>query len=122
MQFIDEIILLVGLSPEPITDFGVLQRSCPEARIFINNLEKRILPTDQKLKRKLEHVAQDFFMKEGKLCHRQQSTGRQKPLQEVMAQLVVPISECKKVVNEFRRLALLGFDKCCLAVSKFIKM
>jgi len=41
-------ILAVGLSIEPVMDFGELQRKCPEARIFINYLEKSTLPTDQK--------------------------------------------------------------------------
>jgi len=69
-------VLAVGLSIEPVTDFGELQRSCPKARIFIDYLEKGVLPTDQKWRRRLEHDAQDFFMKEGKLWHRQDSTGR----------------------------------------------
>jgi len=29
-------VLAVGLSIEPVTDFGELQRSCPEASIFID--------------------------------------------------------------------------------------
>jgi len=33
-------VLAAGLSIEPVTDFGELQRKCPEASIFINYLEK----------------------------------------------------------------------------------
>jgi len=71
MQFIDDSIFTVGLSLEPITDFRVLQHSCLEARIFIDYLEKWILSTDQKWRRRLEHDAQDFFMKDNKLWGRE---------------------------------------------------
>jgi len=46
MQSDEGDILTVGLSLDPVTDFGELQRNCLEARIFINNLEKGILPTN----------------------------------------------------------------------------
>jgi len=78
---------------EPVTDFGELQRSCPEARLFIDYLKKGTLLTDQKLRRRLEQYAKDFFMKDGKLWHRQELTGRRHSFQEAMIQLVVPVSE-----------------------------
>jgi len=68
-------VLAVGLFIEPVTDFGELQRKCPEASIFIDYWEKGTLPTNQKWRRRLEHDAQDFFMKDGKLWQRQESTG-----------------------------------------------
>jgi len=55
-------VLAVGLSLEPVLDFGELQRKCPEASIFIDYLEKGIIPTNQKWQRRLEHDAQNFFM------------------------------------------------------------
>jgi len=85
-------VLAVGLSLEPVTDFGELQRKCPKASIFIEYLEKRTLPTDQKWRWRLEHDAQNFFMKNGKLWNRQESTGRRHSFQEAMILLVVPVS------------------------------
>jgi len=41
-------ILTIGLSWGPETEFGTLQRKCPEARNFIQFLENGILPTDSK--------------------------------------------------------------------------
>jgi len=111
-------ILAVGLSIEPVMDFLELQRSCPEARIFIDNLEKGTLPTDQKWRRRLEHDAQNFFMKDGKLLHRLESTGKRHSFHEAMIQLVVPVSERKDVLHAFHSLSHVGFDKTYLAVSR----
>jgi len=38
VELTDDSVLAVGLSLEPITDFGELQRSCSEARIFFDYL------------------------------------------------------------------------------------
>jgi len=108
----DDGVLAVGLSLEPITDFGESQRRCPEARVFIDYLEKGILPTDQKWKRRLEHNAENFFMKDCKLWHRQESTGRRQKIEKGMVQLVVPVSERNDVVNSMHGLGHLGFNKC----------
>jgi len=102
-------ILAVGLSIEPVTDFGELQRKCPEARTFIDYLEKGTLSTDQKWRRRLEHDVQNFFMKDGKLWHSQESTGRKHSFQEAIIQLVVPVSERKDVLYAFQGLSHLGF-------------
>jgi len=111
-------ILAVGLSIKPVTDFGELQRKCPEARIFIDYLKKGTHPTDQKWRRRLEHDAQNFFMRDRKLWHRQESTGRRHSFQEAMIQLVVLISERKDILNVFHGLIHLGFDKSYQAVSR----
>jgi len=111
-------ILAVGLSIEPITDFEELQRSCPEARIFIEYLEKGILPTDQKWRWRLEHDAQNFFMKDRKLWHPQELTGRRHSFQEAIIQLVVPISERKDILHAFHGLSHFSFDKSYQAVSR----
>jgi len=34
-------VLAVGLSIEPVADFGELQRECPECRIFVDYLVSR---------------------------------------------------------------------------------
>jgi len=104
-------VLAVGLSIEPVTDFGELQRECPEARIFIDYLEKGILPTDQKWRKRLEHDAQNFVMKDGKLWHRQESTGKRHSFQEAMIQLVLPVSERKDILHAIHGLSHLGFDE-----------
>jgi len=111
-------VLAVGLFLEPVTDFGELQLKCPEVSIFIEYLEKGTLSTDQKWRRRLEHDAQNFFMKEGKLWHRQEWTGRRQNFQEAMIQLVVPLSERKDVLHAFQKLSHSGFDKCYQAVTR----
>jgi len=57
----------LGRSLDPETDFGELQRKCPETNIFIDYLEKRILPVDKKWRRRIEHERKDYFMESGKL-------------------------------------------------------
>jgi len=54
-------ILAVGLSIDPVPDYGELQRKCPEANIFIEYLEKGTLPADQKWQRRLKHDAPGFL-------------------------------------------------------------
>jgi len=104
-------VLAVGLSIEPVTDFGELQCKCPEASIFIKYLEKGTLPSDYKWRRRLEHDAQNFFMKDGKLWHGQELTGRRQSFREAMIQLVVPVFERKDILHGFHSLGHLGFDK-----------
>jgi len=57
-------------------------------------------------------------MKDGKLWHHQESTGRRHSFQEAMIQLVVPISERKDILHAFHKLNHLGFDKSYQAVSR----
>jgi len=59
-----------------------------------------------------------FFMKDCKLWHRQESTGRRHSFQEAMIQLVVPISEHKDILHAFHELSHFGFDKSYQAVSR----
>jgi len=117
-ELTDDGVLAGGWSLEPITDFGELQRSCPEARVFIDYLKKGILPTDQKRRLKLEHDVDNFFMKDGKLWHRQESNGRRQNFEVAMIQLVVPVSQRNDVMNSIHWLGHLGFDKCYLAVAR----
>jgi len=111
-------VLAVGLSIEPVANFGELQRKCPESCISIEYLEKGTLPSDQKWQRRLEHNAQNFFMKDRKLWHRQTSTGRRHSFQDTMIQLVVFISERKDVLHGLHGLSHLGFNKTYEAVSR----
>jgi len=114
-------ILAVGLSIKPVTDFGELQCSCPEAPIFIDYLEKGIIPTDQKWRRRLEHDAQNFFMKDGKLWHRHQSTGRRHSFQEAMIQLVVPVFERKDILHASVLINCSRQCRACISVIKCTK-
>jgi len=41
-----EHIKTVGMSLDPVADFGELQRKCPETNILIEYLEKEIFPKD----------------------------------------------------------------------------
>jgi len=66
----------------------------------------------------LKHDAQNFFMKDGKLWHRQESTGRRQNFQKAMIQLVVPVSERKDILHAFHTLSHLGFDKTYQAVTR----
>jgi len=59
-----------------------------------------------------------FFMKDCKLWHGQESTGRRHSFQEAMIQLVVPISEHKDILHAFHELSHFGFDKSYQAVSR----
>jgi len=77
-----EHISTIGVSLEPATDFGDLQRRCPETLIIINYLEKGILPVEAKWRRRVEHEASTYFMRDNKLWHRQQSTGRVRTFQQ----------------------------------------
>jgi len=58
-----------------------------------------ILPTDQKWRRRLEHDVENFFMKDGKLWLRQESTGRRQNFLDAMIQLVVPVSKRSDFMN-----------------------
>jgi len=60
----DEHITTVGLSLDPVADFGALQRKCPETNILIEYFEKGILPTNQKWKRRVENDAHQSFMRD----------------------------------------------------------
>jgi len=91
-----------------------LLRKCPEASIFIDYLENCTLPTDQNWRRRLEHDAQNFYMKDDKLWHRQESTVRRQSFQEAMIQFVVPVSEHKDILHGFHGLCHMGFDKCTM--------
>jgi len=73
-----EHITTVGMSLDPVADFGDLQRKCLEKNILIEYLEKGIFPTDQKWKRCVENDSHKFFMCDKQLWHKQQSTGKQK--------------------------------------------
>jgi len=58
------------------------------------------------------------LLKDGKLWHCQKSTGRRQKFQDLMIQLVVPVSERNDVMNSLHGLGHLGFDKCYLAVAR----
>jgi len=113
-------VFTVGLSLNPETDFGELQRKFPESNIFIEYLEKGILPVDRKWRRRIEHEGKDYFMESGKLWHKQRSTGRRLTFQEEITQLVVPISERNDVMDGFhtKALAHCGFNKTYLAMIR----
>jgi len=106
-------ILTIGLSMGQETDFGRLQRKCPEGRNFIEFLENGTLPTDRKWKRRVENDAKDYYMKGGMLWHSQKSTGRRQTFQDQMDQLVVPTTERNDTMHWFhtKALAYCGFDK-----------
>jgi len=113
-------ILTIGLSLGPETEFGTLQRKCPEATNLIEFLENGTLPTDRKWKRRVENDAKDYYMKGGMLWHRQESTGRRQTFQEQKDQVVVPTTERYDIMHGFhtKALAHCGFDKMYLAVSR----
>jgi len=66
----DSHIKTVGLSLDPVADFGTMQRKCLETNILIEYLEKGKLPTDQKWKKQVEIDAHQFFMRDGQLWHK----------------------------------------------------